>query len=128
MIRVAIAEDHLEMRAVLRLLLQRSSDVMLIAEAKNGCEALQIVAEQALDVLVMDIHMPQLNGLEAAKQIAKLPQPCRIILMSTQQKLGRYKQLREGVHGFIPKEDLVNSLVKAIQIVHQGETYFPDFG
>jgi DNA-binding NarL/FixJ family response regulator len=127
MIRVAIADDHREMRLTLRLLLRTFQDVELICEAADGLQAIECVQRHRIDILVMDIRMPQLDGLTAAKQIADLPTPPRIILISTYTEAIVLRQAAaSGAQGYLPKDKLVDSLRLAIATVHQGERYFPD--
>ena len=83
MIRVALADDSPEMRVTLRLLLRLSKNIELVCETSNGQEAVDCVKRLQSDVLVMDIHMPILNGFEATKEIVDLAVPTRVILIST---------------------------------------------
>jgi len=125
MIRVAIAEDHPEMRVVLRLLLKLSSDLQLVCEAVNGQEAVDCVKNSQPDVLVMDIRMPILDGFEAAYQITKLGSETKIILISAY--IGEHivmKASEVGAKGFVAKEEIASSLLPAIQAVQRGETFF----
>jgi len=125
MIRVAIAEDHAEMRVALRLLLSLAKNMRLICEASNGREAVDCVQRLHPDVLVMDIRMPELNGLDAAKQVLALTPQTRVILISSNR--GGY-MVRQAVHigaqGFVPKDHVAEFLRTAIEAVHRGETFF----
>ena len=125
MIRIAIADDPPEMRLALRLLLKLFTDVELVCETSNGQEAVDCVRRLQPDVLVMDIHMPVLDGLAATKQIVALRVPTRVILISS--LIGRLvarKAAAAGAQGFVPKDDLGTFLLPAIEAVHRGETYF----
>lgn len=125
MIRVAVADDHPEMRVALRLLLSLSTDIELVYVATNGQEALECVKHLLPDVLVMDIFMPVLDGLAAAKQIAGLSLPTRVILISADVGVFIVGQAKlAGAHGFIPKDNVAASLLPAIEAVHRGETFF----
>src|SRR5688500_9893343 len=124
MIRVAIADDHSEMRVTLRLLLSLSKEIEIVCMASNGQEAVDCVRRLQPDVLVMDIHMPVLDGLAATKQIVALRVPTRVILISS--LIGRLvarKAAAAGAQGFVPKDDLGTFLLPAIEAVHRGETY-----
>ena len=127
MIRVAIADDHPEMRMALRLLLSLSEDVELVCESVHGLEALECVQGLEPDVLVIDHYMPELTGLEAVKQIAALGLTTRIIMISLRGGGVRAAQAREaGALGFVPKEEVGLSLLPAIRAVYGGETFYMD--
>ena len=125
MIRVAIAEDHSEMRVVLRLLIRLSVDMELIWEAVNGREALDNVQRLPPDVLVMDIQMPLMDGWMATKKIVALGLQTQVILISGY--VGGYiatKSAEVGARGFIIKDNLAERLPLAIKAVARGETFF----
>ena len=125
MIRVAIADDHPEMRVVLRLLLRLSTDIELVCEASNGQEAVDCVQHLQPDVLVMDIHMPVLDGLAATRQIVDLRVPTGVILVSSHAGSSISMQaIAAGAQGFVPKDNVPASLLPAIAAVHRGETFF----
>jgi len=127
MIRVAIADDHPELRLALRLLLARAKNIEVVCEASNGPEAVTCVRSQQPDVLVMDVDMPELNGFAAAEQITTLPTTTQIILISLHRgEAYRQKAATIGARGFVPKDKLVSSLLTAIEAVHRGQTYFLD--
>ncbi len=126
-IRVAIAEDHLEMRVALRLFLRLSKDVEIIGEAANGEEALDCVKRLQPDVLVMDIQMPVLDGWAVTRQILELGLPTQVILISLNK--GRYiasKAAEAGAKGFLSKDYVPNSLLPAIRAVSQGGKFFEE--
>jgi DNA-binding NarL/FixJ family response regulator len=125
MIRVAIAEDHAEMRVVLKLFLGLSPAMELVCEAVNGQEALDCAQHLQPDILVMDIQMPLLDGLAATRQIAELGLGTQVILMSLQRGGYIIRQAEEsGAKGYLPKDRLGGSLLEAIQTVYRGETFF----
>ena len=127
MIRVEIADDHPEMRVALRLLLNSSKNIELVCEASNGQEAVDCVKRLQPDVLVMDIHMPVLDGFAATKQIIDLPAPTRVILISTFKGNTFVRQVATvGAHGFVSKEDAAQLLLPAIEAVHRGERFFKE--
>ena|SRR5687768_5456370 len=125
MIRVAIADDHPEMRVALRLLLSISKEIEIVCVTGNGQEAVDCVKRLQPDMLVMDIHMPVLDGFAATKQITDLSVPTRVILISTDTGPFIVRQaIAVGAKGFIPKEDVTKLLLPAIEVVHRGETFF----
>ena len=125
MIRVALSDDSPEMRVSLWLLLSLSKNIELVCETINGQEAVECVRRLQPDVLVMDIHMPVLDGFEATKQITDLAVSTRVILISSD--IGSFiarKASSFGAKGFVPKDDVAKLLLLAIETVHRGETFF----
>jgi DNA-binding NarL/FixJ family response regulator len=125
MIRVALSDDHPEMRVALRLLLSLSKDIELVCETSNGQEAVDCVKRLQPDVLLMDIHMPVLDGFAATQQITDLSIPTRVILISTYTGHFVARQaVAVGAKGFVPKDEVAKLLLPAIETVHRGETFF----
>jgi DNA-binding NarL/FixJ family response regulator len=125
MIRVAIADDHPEMRVALRLLLSMNKEIEIVCVTSNGQEAVDCVKRLQPDVLVMDIHMPVLDGFAATKQITDLSVPTRVILISTDTGNVIVRQAAAaGAKGFVPKDDVAKLLLLAIETVQRGETFF----
>lgn len=125
MIRVVIADDHEQIRAVLRLLLSHFNEVQVVGEAVNGWEAVECVKRLRPDVVLMDVSMPVMDGLAAARQIAEMEVATRVILISlhTGEHMVR-RAVDAGAQGFILKDRLGTSLRTGIQAVHRGETFF----
>ena len=129
MIRVAIADDSPEMRVALELLLKLSTNIEIVCIVNNGQEAVDCVKQHQPDVLVMDIYMPVLNGLDATKQIVYLALPTRVILISLHVHSYIVKQAAaDGARALIPKEDVAAFLSVAIEMVQRGEMFFPNQG
>jgi DNA-binding NarL/FixJ family response regulator len=125
MIRVAIADDHPELRLALRLLLKMNKEIEIVCEAGNGQEAVDCVKQLQPDVLVTDIHMPVMDGIEATQQIINLSLPTKIILISTDRGIFVARGVAAiGARGFVPKDDLPKLLMKAIKTVHAGGVFF----
>ena len=125
MIRVVIADDHPEVRVVLRLLLRLYPEINLVGEAVNGQEALEVINHLQPDVLIMDVQMPVLDGWKATQQIIELGVKTRVILISLE--VGEYmirRAAEAGAKGFVSKDDVATELLPAIQAVHRGETFF----
>ena len=124
MIRVLLVEDHAMVRAGLRALLEHEKDINVVGEASNGQEAINKSVELKPDVLVMDIMMPRLNGIQAAEQIRILKLPVNILLLSMYSDEGLVRRaLQSGVKGYVLKTSVSEELLWAIQAVARGETY-----
>jgi DNA-binding NarL/FixJ family response regulator len=123
-IRVVLADDHALVRAGLRALLERTPDIRVIAEAADGREALDLIAQLRPDVVLMDVVMPGLNGLEAAERIVRAHRGVRVVVLSmhqTEEYVVRGLQL--GAAGYLPKDAAVTELVAAVRAVAAGKTY-----
>jgi two-component system, NarL family, response regulator NreC len=124
MIRVLLAEDHVMVRAGLQALLERAKDIKVIGEASNGQEAIDLTSELKPDVLVLDIMMPRLNGIQAAEQIRTLKLPVKILFVSMYSDTGLVRQaLQTGAKGYVLKTSAGEELLQAIRAVAKGETY-----
>lgn len=124
MIRVLLAEDHVMVRAGLQALLERAKDIKVIGEASNGQEAIDLTSELKPDVLVLDIMMPRLNGIQAAEQIRILKLSVKILFVSMYSDIGLVRQaLQSGAKGYVLKTSAGEELLQAIRAVAQGETY-----
>lgn len=123
-IRVLLADDHALVRAGIRALLSTIEGVEVIAEAGNGREALQLIRELQPDIVLLDIAMPDLSGLEVLKESKKDFPDLRVIIL-TVHEAGEYamEALRAGAAGYLPKSAAANELQVAIKIVSRGETY-----
>jgi DNA-binding NarL/FixJ family response regulator len=124
MIRVLIAEDHLMVRAGIRALLEKAGDVHVMAEASNGQEAIELTEALKPDVLIMDIMMPRMNGIQAAENLRELKLPTRILLLSMYSDEGFVHQaLQYGVKGYVLKSSVSDELLWAVRAVASGKTY-----
>ena len=124
MIRVLIAEDHLMVRAGIRALLEKAGDIHILGEASNGQEAVDMTREHKPDVLVMDIMMPRLNGIQAAENIRDLHLPTYILLLSMYADPGFVHQaLQCGVKGYVLKSSVSDELLWAVRAVANGQTF-----
>ena len=124
MIRILLVEDHAMVRAGLRALLERAGDIKIVGEASNGQEAIEMTMTLKPDLLVMDIMMPRLNGIQAAEQIRALKLPTSILLLSMYSDEGLIHQaMHSGVKGFVLKTSVSEELLQAIHAVARGETF-----
>jgi len=123
-LRVLLADDHRLVRAGIRALLQTLADVEIVAEAEDGREALRLIASRHPDVVLMDIMMPSLNGLDAAVRIGRVfPQTRVVILSMNSDEDSVLKSLRAGAVGYLVKTADPAELALAIQAVVRGERF-----
>ena len=123
-IRLLLADDHTLVRAGLRALLQNVAGVQVIAEACNGREALRLVEEKRPEVVLMDIQMADMNGLEAAGRIVREHPSVRVIILSMHATEEYVVQaLRAGASGYLLKNAGASELDTAITTVARGETF-----
>jgi len=124
-IRILIVDDHAILRQALRLLLEGRPEVEVVGDAANGREAIAATEKLMPDVVLMDMVMPGLNGLEATRQIRKRFPKARVLIltgyMEDEQILGA---LRAGASGYVVKRSDTEELLLGIQAVHRGNTYF----
>lgn len=124
MIRILIAEDHLMVRAGIRALLEKAGDINILGEASNGQEAVEMTQELKPDVLIMDIMMPRMNGIQAAENIRELKLSTRILLLSMYADAGFIHQaLQYGVKGYVLKSSVSDELLQAVRTVANGQTF-----
>ncbi len=111
-------------RAGIRALLEKAGDIHILGEASNGQEAIEMASELKPDVLIMDIMMPRLNGIQAADNIRKLKLPTHILLLSMYSDEGLvYQALQSGVKGYVLKSSVSDELLWAVHAVANGKTY-----
>jgi DNA-binding NarL/FixJ family response regulator len=121
-IRVLVADDQSMVRAGFRMLLSREPDIEVVAEASNGVEAVEKAARYRPTVVLMDIRMPELDGLEATRRILATDDTARILILTTfDLDEYVYEALRVGASGFVLKDDPPEQLLTAIRTVAGGE-------
>lgn len=124
MIRVVVADDHHLVREGIRALLEKAEGVQVIGEAADGQEAVEKVKGLSPDLIIMDISMPRLDGIQATEQIRKLDTPTEIIILSMHSKSSIVQQvLRKGAKGYLLKSSISEELLLAIQAASRGEVY-----
>jgi DNA-binding NarL/FixJ family response regulator len=124
-IRVLLADDHKMIRAGLRLVLAQQADIMIAGEADDGREAVTLAAELKPDVVVMDVGMPNLNGIEASLQIKQARPETAIVMLSMHSDEGYIlRALRAGAAGYILKDSAEADLVGAVHAVAEGKSFF----
>lgn len=123
-IHVAIADDHAMVREGLKQILELEDDIEVVAQASNGEEALDIARKKQPDVILMDINMPGMNGLEAIKEIKDEKVPSKIIVLTIHEdREYLFKTLHMGAEGYVLKDADPNVLIEAIRSVNSGEAY-----
>ncbi|MDO8568084.1 MAG: response regulator transcription factor [Dehalococcoidales bacterium] len=123
-IRILIVDDHAIMRDGIRALLSLHSDIEIVGEASEGKEAIEKAVELLPDVVVMDIAMPEMDGLEATRRILK-KSPKTKVLVLTQHDNREYvlSAIKAGATGYVPKRALGSELVSAIRTVQKGDSF-----
>ena len=124
-IRILLADDHTVVRKGLRLLLESHPGFKVIADAADGREAVALAEEHAPDVVVMDVAMPILNGIEAARQIsAKVPQTSIVFLSMHSDEGYVLKALKAGARAYLLKDSAEHDLINAVKAVSEGKAFF----
>jgi DNA-binding NarL/FixJ family response regulator len=124
-VRIVLADDHTIMRHGLRLVLNREPDFEVIGEASNGREAIDLAIRENPDVVVMDIAMPLLNGIEAARRIHEERLKTAVVILSMHSDEGYIlKALRAGARGYLLKDSAETDLIQAIRAVCSGKAFF----
>jgi DNA-binding NarL/FixJ family response regulator len=122
---ILLVDDHALVRAGIRALLERLANVTVMAEAKDGREAFRLINERAPDLVLMDISMPGLNGLEATARISKEFPATRVIVLSMYANDEYLREaIKAGAAGYLVKSSAAAELEKAIKAVSHGENYF----
>jgi DNA-binding NarL/FixJ family response regulator len=120
--RVVLAEDNEIVRRGIRRLLNRVEDIEVVGEAVNGVEALRLVDELLPDVLLLDVEMPQLDGIKVARQLKNGRQKTRILVLSAYDDQEYIQEmLANGASGYLIKDEAPDRIVEAVKGVAQGE-------
>ena len=124
-ISVIIADDHVIFRRGLRAILNEIAEVKVVAEASNGQELLGLLKRQQTDVVLMDIKMPLVDGIEATSEISKKYPAMKIIALTMHEEIGYFNRMVEaGASGFLLKKTNKDELQRAINAVMDGENYY----
>ena len=124
-LRILLADDHVVMRKGLRALLERQSNLEVVGESENGRETIELAASLRPDVVVMDVGMPMLNGIEATKTIVtENPQISVVILSMHVDESYVMRALKAGARGYLLKDSAPGDLMNAIQAVSQNKSFF----
>jgi DNA-binding NarL/FixJ family response regulator len=125
MTRIVLADDHTIMRDGLRRVLERQPDMSVVGEACNGREALDVVERTEPDIVIMDIAMPLLNGIEAAKRITSEYPAVTVLFLSMHSDEGYIlRALKAGARGYLLKDSAEADLIQAVRAVSAGKAFF----
>ncbi len=122
MIRVALVDDQQLVRAGFRMVIDSQDDLQVVAQASDGAEAVRVLAEVQVDVVLMDVRMPRMDGIEATRQITALPSSPRVIVLTTFD-LDEYvvSAIGAGASGFLLKDAPPEEMLAAVRTVHAGD-------
>lgn len=127
MIKILIADDHQLVIDGLKLMLEDATDMQCIAEANNGIEVLQVLKNTAADIILLDINMPEMNGLECCKKVRVSYPDVKIIVLSMLQEASLIKQmLQEGASGYLLKNEGQAEVLAAIRSVYDGKPFYSE--
>ena len=124
MVKIVLVDDHELVRTGIRLILERVAGFVVVAEAKSGEDAIRYCRKDAPDIVLMDVNMPGIGGLEATKQIVRLSENTRVICLSmhTENPIPA-KVMQMGASGFITKDAESEEMIRAIHKVAAGQKY-----
>jgi DNA-binding NarL/FixJ family response regulator len=121
-IRVLLADDHPIVRQGIRILLEKAPDIIVVGETGNGVEALHLVKELSPDVLILDIEMPGLNGVEIIRQLKRMGSTVRVLVLSAYEDRQHIQNiLTSGASGYLGKEEAPEVIIQAVRGVGRGE-------
>nr|WSW45287.1 response regulator transcription factor [Streptomyces sp. NBC_01001] len=121
-VRVLLADDQPLVRSGLRVLMADTPDLEVVGEAANGAEAVRLTAELAPDVVVMDIRMPEMDGIEATRRLTAAPGAARVLILTTFDEDDHvYGALRAGASGFAVKDMALDDILAAVRVVAAGD-------
>jgi len=122
--RILLVDDHAVVRQGFKMILDAQSDMEIVGEAANGREAVELAAQLRPDIVVMDVAMPELNGIEATRRVIAAGPHIRVIALSMHKDSVYVREiLRAGARGYLLKDSGADDLVKAIRAVAGGESY-----
>lgn len=123
-IRILIADDHSMVRQGLKQIIELEEDMIVVAQAANGDDAVKLAKKCRPDIILMDINMPGVNGIEAIKELRKEKHRYKIIVITIHQdKAYLFKTLKLGAEGYVQKDADATVLIKAVRKVYRGESY-----
>ena len=127
MIRLIIADDHPVIRDGIKTILSKEKDIVLVATVENGLELMDTLEEKQADIILMDVNMPEMNGIEATKRVRKEFPDIKVLSFSQYDEKRFVKQLlKSGANGYLLKNAAASELIKAIKIVSEGGIYLSE--
>ncbi len=123
-IHLLLVDDHEVVRSGLRMLLENQPDLEIIAEASTGRQAIQLAEQLTPDIILMDLTLPDISGIEATRELKKAGCPAKIIALTIHEdEQFFFQMLQAGASGYVPKRAAPEDLLNAIQMVQRGEVY-----
>jgi len=123
-IRVLIADDHSMIREGLKQLIELEDDIEVVAQAGDGKETIKQILEVKPDIVLLDINMPVMNGLEVLEELKKMKSDVDVLLLTIHNEVEYlYRAVEIGVEGYVLKDSESDVLIKAIRSIHSGESY-----
>lgn len=123
-IRIALIDDHAVVRAGMRMMLEADAELEIVAEGANGKDAVRIAKDQTPDVIVMDVTMPEMNGVEATQAIKALNVKSAVLALTIHEGADYFFQmLQAGASGYVPKRIAPEDLIRAIKAIAEGQVY-----
>ena len=123
-LRIFLAEDHKIMRAGLRLFVNEQEDMEVVGESDNGAQAVSLAVELRPDVVIMDIAMPELNGLKATQKLKELCPEVKVLILTRYTDDGYLQELLQaGANGYVLKQSAPDELLRAVHAVVRGQIY-----
>jgi two-component system, NarL family, response regulator len=125
-VRILVADDHPYVRDGIVSLVTKEKDMQVVAQAEDGAEALALAKKLRPDILLLDLRMPQMDGLNVITQIKTLNLPCKVVVLTTfESEHDVHQALKAGARGYLLKDTPRPMLIDAIRRVHLGETSIP---
>ena len=123
--KIVLADDHVLVRRGIKRIIEEDGDLKVVAEAGDGLELLELLQKISPDLVICDIAMPRLRGLEACARVKKLYPHIKVLILSMHKSKQYLRQaMAAGVEGYLLKEDADTALSTAIQAIRSGKTYF----
>ncbi len=121
---VVLAEDHVMFRQGIKQILEEDNEIQVVGEVSDGLELLDFLKEETPDMVILDISMPRLPGVEAARRISMLYPAVKVLILSMHKdKEYLSRAISAGVAGYLPKEGTDSELISAVKKIRKGETY-----